>query len=120
MLAVLRGAGMTDVVAAVLRWFGGTKLGRGGLVRAYAGALEEALAGLATRLELPGRVWIVKIPLARVGAVKRLLRPPEIELVSERYGESAELVLRVAEAAQAALAATLAERGLEMELAARA
>lgn len=43
MLEVLTGAGLTDVVAVVTRWFGGTLLGTGGLVRAYAGAVREAV-----------------------------------------------------------------------------
>jgi uncharacterized YigZ family protein len=44
MLAVLRGAEITDVVAVVTRYFGGTLLGAGGLVRAYGGAVSGALA----------------------------------------------------------------------------
>ncbi|HEY3290002.1 MAG TPA: YigZ family protein, partial [Anaerolineae bacterium] len=39
MLAVLQGSGLGDVVAVVSRWYGGTKLGTGGLVRAFSGAL---------------------------------------------------------------------------------
>lgn len=46
MLRVLEGAEITDILAVCVRWFGGTKLGTGGLVRAYTeavqGALEEA------------------------------------------------------------------------------
>jgi uncharacterized YigZ family protein len=43
MLAVLRGSDLGDVVAVVSRWFGGTKLGTGGLVRAFSGALKAAI-----------------------------------------------------------------------------
>ncbi|WP_369056053.1 YigZ family protein [Kineococcus terrestris] len=51
MLAALEGAGVTGAVAVVSRWFGGTLLGTGGLVRAYGGAVTGALeeAGLAPR-----------------------------------------------------------------------
>lgn len=40
----LQGAGLADVVVVVTRWFGGTKLGRGGLVRAYGAAAAAVLA----------------------------------------------------------------------------
>lgn len=45
MLDVLRGRGLTDVVAVVTRWFGGTLLGTGGLIRAYGDAVSLALEG---------------------------------------------------------------------------
>ena len=45
LLAALGGAGLADVAAVVVRWYGGTNLGVGGLVRAYGGALARALAG---------------------------------------------------------------------------
>lgn len=44
MLEVLSGANLTNVVAVVTRYFGGTLLGTGGLVRAYAGSVQSALA----------------------------------------------------------------------------
>lgn len=51
MLEVLRGAGLTEVVAVVSRWFGGTLLGAGGLVRAYSDSVRTAVrtAGLLQR-----------------------------------------------------------------------
>ena len=45
LLAALGGAGLHDVAAVVVRWYGGTNLGVGGLVRAYGGALAKALEG---------------------------------------------------------------------------
>ena len=45
MLEVLRGAGLTNVAAVVTRYFGGTLLGTGGLVRAYTQAMQEAVDG---------------------------------------------------------------------------
>ena len=44
MLAVLEGALATDLIAVCIRWYGGTKLGTGGLVRAYTEGVHGALA----------------------------------------------------------------------------
>ena len=49
MLDVLRGHGLTDVVAVVTRWFGGTLLGTGGLIRAYGEAVTTALDDASLR-----------------------------------------------------------------------
>ena len=46
MLAVVQGSGLGDVAVVVTRYFGGTKLGTGGLVRAYGDAVKEVLAAL--------------------------------------------------------------------------
>lgn len=51
-LAVLRGADIGNVVIVVTRYFGGTKLGTGGLVRAYSGAAKDALAALPIEMKI--------------------------------------------------------------------
>ncbi|HEX4952615.1 MAG TPA: YigZ family protein [Thermoanaerobaculia bacterium] len=113
MLQVLRGAGLTQVVAVVVRWFGGVKLGKGGLARAYARALRLALEGMPV-VERLARVEVsLRLPYEKIGAVKRLLRPPEVELVDEEYGAEARLVLSVVEPRREALLAALADLGLE-------
>lgn len=47
-LEVLKGSGITNILVAVIRYFGGTKLGTGGLVHAYSGAAKEVLACVTT------------------------------------------------------------------------
>lgn len=114
-LQVLRGfqgTGLSDVLAVVIRWFGGTKLGKGGLARAYAAATREALAGLPAVLRVPTVRLVLDIPYERVGAVKRLIHPPAVELESEEYGERARLVLAVHEERREALRQALADLGI--------
>lgn len=111
-LQVLRGAGLSDVMAVVVRWFGGTKLGKGGLARAYAAAAREALQGLPVVRKVPTARVAIKVPYEKVGAVKRLLRPPEIELEAEEYGAAARLVLAVHEEREETLREALAELGI--------
>jgi uncharacterized YigZ family protein len=113
-LQVLRGAGLSDVLAVVIRWYGGTKLGKGGLARAYAGAAREAVAGLPVVSRVPVVRLRVEVPYERVGAVKRLIRPPEVELEREEYGGAARLELVVHEERLEALRESLAELGAGM------
>lgn len=111
-LQVLRGAGLSDVLAVVVRWFGGTKLGKGGLARAYAGAAREALAQLPVAQRVPTVRLPLQVPYEKVGAVKRLIHPPEVELESEEYAEAAQVILVVHENRVAALREALADLGV--------
>ena len=52
-LAVLRGSDLGDVAVVVTRYFGGTKLGTGGLVRAYSDAVRQVLAVLPRAVKVP-------------------------------------------------------------------
>jgi hypothetical protein len=47
-LVILKGSGITNILLTVTRWFGGTLLGKGGLVKAYSTAAKEALAQVCT------------------------------------------------------------------------
>lgn len=112
-LQVLRGAGLSDVVAVVVRWFGGTKLGKGGLARAYTGAAREAVEALKVARRVPTVRRSLELPYDRLGAVKRLIHPPEVELVGEIYRETVKLELRIHAGQLEAVEASLADLGLE-------
>ena len=74
MLEVLRRRDLTDLVAVVSRWFGGTKLGAGGLVRAYSGAVSETL-DLARIVRRTAAVRVaVTVPHADAGRIEAALR----------------------------------------------
>ena len=98
MLTVLLHAGVGDVAAVVTRWFGGTKLGTGGLVRAYSGCVQEAMKELtlAERVELVRAR--VEVDHASVSALQRLLPDHEANVVGQEWGAAAvfELELPVA------------------------
>jgi uncharacterized YigZ family protein len=111
-LQVLRGAGLSDVLAVVVRWFGGTRLGKGGLARAYAAAVREALSGLPVAQRVPTVRIALQVPYEKVGAVKRLIHPPEVELESEQYAETAQLILAVHEERRDSLREALADLGI--------
>ena len=76
-LEVLRGAGLADVCCVVTRYFGGTLLGPGGLVRAYTAAAQEAVAaaeaqGAVVEMTLVTPV-VVQLPYALYDRVSRLI-----------------------------------------------
>ena len=85
MLEVLAGRDLTNVVAVVSRYFGGTKLGTGGLARAYSGAVAQALTD--ARLVRRARRELVRVELshADVGRIESELRTRGVEVVSIEY-----------------------------------
>lgn len=95
MLQVLRGAQLSDVLAVVVRWFGGTKLGKGGLARAYAGAVRKAVENLPIQQHRPVIEMQVSLPLERVGDLKRLVHPPRVMILEESYADEAQVRLAV-------------------------
>jgi uncharacterized YigZ family protein len=96
-LSVIRGRNLANVAVAVVRYFGGTKLGVGGLVRAYRDAARAALdSGTVLEREVRRRVGVA-LPLTLVGEARSLLARFGGEVISERYGESAELLVSIGE-----------------------
>lgn len=86
-LAAIEGAALHDLGVIVVRWYGGIKLGTGGLSRAYRDTAAKALE-LATPLDryLYDRIRVI-VPFDALSQVYRLVHPPEVVLLEESYGE---------------------------------
>lgn len=84
-LAVLRAADLGNVVIVVTRYFGGTKLGTGGLVRAYSGAARDALAALPVDLLIERWYIGVSIPYSLYERLKLLLAAHRAEIDGEEF-----------------------------------
>ena len=67
------GEGLRGVALLVVRYFGGTKLGAGGLVRAYGGAARDCLRGAVRRQVMPTLSLRLRVPYDLLGAVYALL-----------------------------------------------
>lgn len=94
-LDVLRGAGLADVCCVVTRYFGGTLLGPGGLVRAYEAATKEALAyaqaeGLIVEMTLVTPV-VVQIPYSAYDRVTRMVADAGGKVTNSLFAEDVQL-----------------------------
>ncbi len=93
MLEVLKGSGMSDIVAVVIRYFGGIKLGTGGLVSAYTNAVSETLPSIVTTTRAMREQVAVDLPHAEAGRIEAELRNAGVEVVDVEYGAAATYTL---------------------------
>ncbi len=101
MLNVLHSNGLSDVVAVVTRYFGGIKLGGGGLVRAYSDAVAQAVEEAGTRTVARVLVAEVDVDLAHAGQLEeslRGLRLPsghDVQVTDTTWGSSATIRMAI-------------------------
>ncbi len=95
-LAAIDGQGYDQVAVVVTRWFGGVKLGAGGLVRAYGGAAAECLRRAERRPLIAMREILLSSPFDELGNVHAALAAHAAEKLSEDFDENgARLSLRL-------------------------
>lgn len=95
MLNVLNQRDLTDVVAVVTRYFGGTKLGASGLIRAYGQAVSDAIDRVGIVERRPLLVMEVSVGHDLAGRLDNALRTSTFELAGADYGEKARFVLHI-------------------------
>jgi len=94
-LQQIEGHGLTDTVVVVTRWFGGTKLGIGGLIRAYGGCTARALDLAPKKTLLLTRRVAASFPYECLSAVQRVLAAHQLEPLEAEYGEAVAMTLEV-------------------------
>lgn len=97
MLDVLEGEGITNVCAVVTRYFGGTLLGTGGLVRAYSGAVQAGLAVSTVLTVKPARKVSVTTDYNGVGKIQYMLGTNQITTLDSQYTDRVVLTVLVPE-----------------------
>jgi len=91
MLAVLLHSEIGEVAAVLTRYFGGTQLGTGGLVRAYSGCVKNALAGLPITAKQDLLSMGVTFNYSKTATVQQLLKSFNAEIIEAKYQQDVTL-----------------------------
>ena len=108
-LNAIKRAGLVNTVVVVTRYFGGVKLGVRGLIDAYGGVTEKALALAGRNVKLITRRLNVSMEYPAMGTVTRLLENAEAENIVWVYGEGVRVTCEVPVTSREYLARELEE-----------
>ena len=95
-LAVLQGSGLGDIVVVITRYFGGTKLGTGGLVRAYSDSAREVLSAVKRAERVLTHTVMLEIPYSLLQRVRQLVMAHHGQIVDEDFTANIVVTVRVA------------------------
>lgn len=96
-LAILRGSDIGDIVLVVTRYFGGTKLGTGGLVRAYSEAAHVALNNLTTEEKVEKKLLGIEVPYNLYEQTKLLIQAHNGDIEDESFAADVALMVTFVE-----------------------
>ena len=108
-LEVLKGSGLTDIIVCVVRYFGGTLLGTGGLVKAYQDSVKEALATLPVCERVIPAFLKLSFDHRHVTVFMRLLNELKGEVVNSAFDEKAHYEVMLPEGAVTAFTGRFTE-----------
>ncbi len=114
-LNVLQHKGVGDAMVVVIRYFGGVKLGAGGLVRAYAGAAEAVLSAMEVVEQVPESAFTLTLGFAGEQPLRHWCDQHDARLDGVDYGQGVTARLTVADAAESELRAFCAAQGIALD-----
>ncbi len=95
MLEVLEREKIINVCVVVTRYFGGTLLGTGGLVRAYSGAVKEGLLSCTILTVEPAKKISISTDYNGIGKIQYILLQQEMKILESEYTDKVELIVLV-------------------------
>lgn len=95
MLAVLNGSGLGDIVVVVTRYFGGTKLGTGGLVRAYGDSVKAVLDQLPRGVKRATVTIMTAVPYALLEQIRLAITAHHGHLLEETFAADVTLTIQL-------------------------
>jgi len=111
-LSAIEGASIVEAGVVVVRWYGGVKLGTGGLSRAYRETAAETLRSAKTVDRFDYARFRVVVPFDMLNHAYRLVDPPNVVLVEETFAEENAFLFDVRQSLSEGFAKRLAERRL--------
>ena len=110
MMDVLTGAGLTDVAVVVTRYFGGTLLGTGGLVRAYQQATKEGLLASDIIEKQDGSILLIRTDYTGIGKLQYLFAREKITVIDTEYAADVLVKAVIPEADRGRIEKTITEQ----------
>jgi uncharacterized YigZ family protein len=94
-LAVLQGSGLGDIAVVITRYYGGTKLGTGGLVRAYSDSMRKVLDALPLAKKVATTTLMFVVPYALFESTKLMVSNHDGVMVDQIFGADVTLTVRL-------------------------
>lgn len=96
-LSILRGSGLGDIAVVITRYFGGTKLGTGGLVRAYSDSMRAVLDKIIKAEKLATVIAEFTLPYSLFDQIKRIIEQFEGTIIDQRFEVEVSLKIKFKE-----------------------
>ena len=109
-LRAIEGTDLFDTAVVVVRWYGGIKLGTGGLWRAYRDTAAETLRHAEAVDRFVYDRFLVRVPFDMIGVAYRLVNPPHVLIAGEHFGEFNEFAFDVRRSRSGDFARLLTEK----------